>query len=79
MFREMARSGRPLPEIHSHPDRVEVLFRGAPPNIHVARLVPELPEDLKNDTDTLLILMRLCAKKSVTAQQIAPIILAGPR
>ncbi|MDH3051246.1 putative DNA binding domain-containing protein [Gordonia alkanivorans] len=74
MFREMARSGRPLPEIQSYPDRVEVLFRGAPPNIHVARLVAELPEDLKNDTDTLLILMRLCAKKSVTAQQIAPII-----
>lgn len=74
MFREMARSGRPLPEIKSHPDLVEVLFRGAPPNIHVARLVAELPDDLKNDTDTLLILMRLCAKKSVTAQQISPII-----
>ncbi|WP_279101972.1 RNA-binding domain-containing protein [Gordonia bronchialis] len=74
MFREMARSGRPLPEINSSPDRVEVLFRGAPPNIHVARLVAELPDELKNDTDTLLILMQLCAKKSVTAQQIAPII-----
>lgn len=74
MFREMARSGRPLPEIKSSPDRVEVLFRGAPPNIHIARLVAELPDELKNDTDTLLILMRLCAKKSVTAQQISPLI-----
>ena len=74
MFREMARNGRPLPEIDSSPDRVEVLFRGAPPNIHVARLVAELPGDLKKDTDTLLILMQLCARKSVTAQQMAPVI-----
>lgn len=79
MFREMARSGRPLPEITSSPDGVEVLFRGAPPNIHVARVIAELPEDLKNDTDTLLIFMQLCSKKSVTAQQIAPIIQRSPR
>lgn len=74
MFREMARSGRPLPEIASEPDRVDVRFRGVPPNTHVARVVAELPDQLKDDTDTLLILMTLCSKKSVTAQQIAPII-----
>lgn len=74
MFREMARSGRPLPAITSDQDRVEVRFRGDPPNSNVARVVAELPEHLKDDTDTLLILITLCSKKSVTAQQIAPII-----
>lgn len=74
MFREMARSGRPLPEITSDPERVQVRFRGAPPSIHVSRVVAELPDHLKDDTDTLLILFTLCTKKSVTAQQISPII-----
>ncbi len=74
MFREMARSGRPLPEISSAPEGVTVRFRGDPPNANIARLVAELPEHLKDDTDTLIILMTLCGRKSVTAQQIAPLI-----
>lgn len=74
MFREMARSGRPLPMITSEPERVEVNFSGERPNAHVARLIAELPDELKDDTDTLIVLMTLCTKKSVTASQVAPLI-----
>lgn len=77
MFREMARNGRPLPEIKSDPERVDVKFRGDPPNTHVARLVAELPAHLKDDTDTLIILLTLCTRKSVTAQQISPLVQRG--
>ncbi|MGW6376232.1 RNA-binding domain-containing protein [Rhodococcus sp. NPDC055112] len=74
MFREMARSGRPLPAISSDSEQVEVVFRGDPPNANIARLVAELPIGLKDDTDTLIILLTLCTKRSVTASQIAPLI-----
>lgn len=74
MFREMARSGRPLPLITSEPERVEVSFSGERPNAHIARITAELPEALADDTDTLIVLMALCSRRSVTASQVAPMI-----
>lgn len=74
MFREMARSGRPLPIITSEPERVEVVFSGERPNAHIARVTAELPEALSDDTDTLIVLVTLCSRRSVTAAQIAPLI-----
>ncbi|OCB51219.1 transcriptional regulator [Mycobacterium malmoense] len=74
MFREMARTGRPLPVITSEPERVEVVFSGERPNAHVARVTAELPENLADDTDTLIVLMTLCTRRSVTAAQISPLI-----
>ena len=74
MFREMARIGKPLPQIRTTIDEVEVSLEGSAPNIHVARLVADLPAEVQVDTDSLLILMRLCEKKSVTASEIAVLV-----
>lgn len=71
MFREMARIGKPLPQVRGNNDEVVIVLEGSAPNIHVARLVADLPNEVQVDTDSLLILMRLCEKKSVTASEIA--------
>lgn len=78
MFREMARTGRSTPRVEverevSDPATV-VTFTGGPPNVRVTRFVSDLPEAERNDTDTLLIVLLLCRKKSVTARDVAPII-----
>lgn len=78
MFREMARTGRSTPTVSvvdgaDEPTTV-VAFTGGPPNIRVTRFVSELPEVESNDTDTLLIVLLLCRKKSVTAREVAPVV-----
>lgn len=40
----------------------------------MTRFISELPEAERNDTDTLLLVMLLCAKKSVTARDVAAVI-----
>lgn len=78
MFREMARTGRSTPDVSvqgaaDEPTTV-VAFTGGPPNVRVTRFVSELPEVESNDTDTLLVVLLLCRKKSVTARDVAPVI-----
>lgn len=78
MFREMARTGRATPRVEverevSDPATL-VTFTGGPPNVRVTRFVFDLPEAERNDTDTLLIVLLLCRKKSITARDVAPVI-----
>lgn len=78
MFREMARTGRSTPRVEVEREANDpatlVTFTGGPPNIRVTRFVSDLPEAERNDTDTLLIVLLLCRKKSVTARDVAPVI-----
>ncbi len=77
MYREMIRSGRDLPEIEDRGDSVRVSFVGGAPNTRIARYVARIGQDEQNDTDTLLVLFVLCARPSVTAASLAPILQKG--
>ena len=74
MFREMIGSGRDIPRFESHHDHVRVSLAGGRANTQVARFVAQLPEQERDDTDTMLVLFRLCTVKTVSAQQIAPLL-----
>jgi ATP-dependent DNA helicase RecG len=74
MFREMIRSGRDTPIISEDQDQVVVLFKGQPPNTRIAKFLASLSPEEQDDTDTLLIVLVLCRKKTVAASDIAPVI-----
>jgi ATP-dependent DNA helicase RecG len=74
MYREMIRSGRPLPKIEASFDHVRVVLVGGAPDTNIARFVVTLPDDEQNDTDTMLVLFRLCAVRTITASAAAPIL-----
>ena len=78
MFREVIRSGRELPVIMGHMDRVKVSFVGGAPDTNIARFVARLPETERDDTDTMLLLFHLCRAQTVTAVQAAPLLQKPP-
>jgi ATP-dependent DNA helicase RecG len=71
MYREMIRSGRDLPRIETTHENVRVVLVGGAPNTSIARFVAQLPEEERDDTDTLLVLFRLCATQTIRASEIA--------
>jgi ATP-dependent DNA helicase RecG len=78
MFREMIRSGRDVPRIESTFDHVRVSLVGGAPNTQIARYIAQLPEGERDDTDTLLILFRLCSARTTSAAELASILQKTP-
>ncbi len=78
MYREMISSGRDLPRIESFHDHVRVSLAGGRANTQVARFVAQLPEQERDDTDTMLVLFRLCSVRTVSAPEIAPLLQKNP-
>jgi ATP-dependent DNA helicase RecG len=74
MYREMIRSGRDTPVISEDKDQVTVLFRGQPPNTRITKFLAALPPEEQEDTDTLLIVLTLCRKRTIDAGELAPIV-----
>jgi ATP-dependent DNA helicase RecG len=74
MYREMIRSGRSIPRFEAAFDQVRVLLVGGAPNTQIARFVAQLPEQERDDTDTMLILFRLCSSRTITAMDMAPLL-----
>jgi len=74
MYREMIRSGKSSPTIESSNQRVRVSLIGGAPNTQLARYVASLPETERNDVDTMLVLLSLCSKKTLSASQAVPIL-----
>lgn len=72
MYREMVRSGRPTPSI-TDADQVRVALVGGAPNTNIARYVAQLPQDVRDDTDAMITILRLCQVKTTTAEQMAPL------
>jgi ATP-dependent DNA helicase RecG len=72
MYREMIRSGRGVPQITSDFDAVRVVLVGSAPDTNIARFVAGLPDVERDDTDTMLILIRLCTARTITPAQAAP-------
>jgi ATP-dependent DNA helicase RecG len=78
MYREMIRSGRDAPVITEEDDQVNVLFRGKAPNTRIAKFLTTLPLEEQDDTDTLLIVVLLCSRRTTDAEQLAPVIQRSP-
>lgn len=74
MYREMIRSGRPVPTIDAGPDQVRVALAGGAPDVNIARYVGTLDAGVRDDTDAMLILLRLCGTKTVRATTLAPLL-----
>lgn len=74
MFREMIRSGRDTPVITEDADSVTVLLRGQPPNTRITKFLAGLPPEEQEDTDTLLVVLTLCGRRTIKAVQLAPVI-----
>ncbi|MEO3891209.1 RNA-binding domain-containing protein [Nonomuraea sp. B5E05] len=74
MYREMIKSGRDVPVITEGAEHVVVLFRGEPPNTRIAKFVASLPQEEQDDTDAMLIIRMLCAKRTVRSSEVAPVI-----
>lgn len=72
MYREMVRSGRPTPSI-TDADHVRVALVGGAPNTNIARYVAQLPQEVRDDTDAMIAILRLCQVKTITADQMAPL------
>jgi ATP-dependent DNA helicase RecG len=70
MYREMIASGKEIPAIESTTE-VTVTFVGGAPNKRVAAYVAQLPEQEREDVDTLLTLLRLCSTKTTNAGDMA--------
>lgn len=78
MYREMIKSGRDIPLITEDADHVSVLFRGQPPNTRIAKFLASLPEEEQDDTDAMLIIRRLCTKRTVRSSEVATVIQRSP-
>lgn len=74
IYREMIRSGQKLPTIENFDQSVRLTLVGGAPNTQLARYVAGLPEAERADVDTMLILVTLCTRKTVTAETAAPIL-----
>jgi ATP-dependent DNA helicase RecG len=77
MYREMVRSGRPTPTIGASYERVRVGLVGTAPNLNIARYVAQLPSFVRDDTDAMIVLIKLCQVRIVTAQVMAPLLQKG--
>lgn len=78
MYREMIRSGRDVPRIEGDFDEVRVSLAGTAPDTHVARYVATLPDSERDDTDAMLVLLYLLRRRTVTAQDVAPVLQRDP-
>jgi ATP-dependent DNA helicase RecG len=67
MYRSMLGIGKEVPQIRNEPDAVRVSLIGGAPDTQVARFVAQLPDDERDDVDTLLVVFYLRTNKTVTA------------
>lgn len=74
MYAEMARVGHEPPRYAADPTRVEVTLLGGAPNTALARYVATLPQEEAADADTMLILLTLLTRKTVSAEELMPLL-----
>ena len=77
MYREMIRSGRPTPTIEATFEHVRVALVGGAPDVNIARYVAQVDQSVRDDTDAMLVLLRLCTARTVSAVQMAPMLPKG--
>jgi ATP-dependent DNA helicase RecG len=78
MYAAMTGVGHRPPTFVTDGVRVTVTLDGGAPNTWVTKFVQSLPEANRRDPDTLLILLSLLTRRSVTASSLAPLLQRGP-
>lgn len=73
MYRDMIRGGHQPPQI-AESDYVRVALTGGAPNKPFARYLATLPEAVTDDVDAMLVLFTLLSKRTVTAEELRPVI-----
>jgi ATP-dependent DNA helicase RecG len=74
MCAEMARLGHQPPAFTADADRVRVTLLGGAPNTFVARFAATLLVEESEDADTMLTLLTLLGRRTVTAAVMAPLL-----
>jgi ATP-dependent DNA helicase RecG len=74
VYRELARIGKPPPEVHDGPRFGVTLLGGAADPTLARYLASGLPVELRNDVDVLLLIAYLRDNRSVNATKVAPIL-----
>ncbi len=74
MYREMIRSGGRTPVIDAGFDSVRVTFVGGAPNTNIAKFVASLPNEEQEDTDTMILLLKMCSSTSIKASAASSIL-----
>jgi len=74
MYAEMARIGHQPPTFHADLDQVRVTLLGGAPNTYVARFVATLPREEAEDADTMLALLTLLTRRTLTVDLMAPVL-----
>lgn len=70
MYAEMVKVGHQPPTFTGDQYRVSVTLQGGAPNTAVTRFAATLPEDRGSDPDTLLVMLALLGKRTVTAAEL---------
>lgn len=74
MYAEMARVGHEPPRYAADPTKVEVTLLGGAPNTALAKYVSTLPPEEAADADTMLILFTLLTRRTVSAEDLTPLL-----
>lgn len=74
MVRAMVRAGHEPPVFVSADGQVRVVLHGGAPVARLASLIAELPDELRDDTDTALVIHYLRTHPTVDAKALAPVI-----
>ncbi len=74
MYAEMARVGHQPPSYEAGPEHVRVTLLGGAPNAHLARYTATLPREESRDADTMLVLLTLLSRRTVSAVAMAPLL-----
>jgi len=67
MYREMIRSGRQVPRIDAEFDKVKVTLVGGAPDTQIAKFIATIPEEERDDTDTMLTIYHMCSSRTINA------------
>ncbi len=71
MVRSMIRAGHRPPQFQSRDEHVRVLLNGGTPVARIAALIAELPEELRDDTDAILVIHYLRNHPTTSATAIS--------
>ncbi|GAA4480347.1 ATP-binding protein [Microbacterium panaciterrae] len=74
MYAEMARLGHEPPRFSADFTRVDVTLLGGAPNTSLARYVATLPQEEAVDADTMVILLTLLTQRTVSAEELTPLL-----
>jgi ATP-dependent DNA helicase RecG len=74
MYAEMARIGHQPPTFLADLDQVRVTLLGGAPNTYLARFVATFPKDEAEDADTMLSLLTLLTRRTLTVDLMARVL-----